>query len=116
MSATDLDQRLVTGERGLHSSSELLGAATLGGHRSIGWPEAGTIAPGSFCDLVTVSLAGVRLAGAGTHNALDAAIFAGAADDIRSVVAGGREIVRDGRHLTIDVATELRETIAEVWT
>jgi formiminoglutamate deiminase len=116
MSATELDQRLVTGERGLHSSSELLGAATLDGHRSIGWPEAGTIAPGSFCDLVTVSLAGVRLAGAGAHNALDAAIFAGAADDIRSVVAGGREIVRDGRHLTIDVATELRETIAEVWT
>ncbi len=116
MRATELDQRLVTGERGLHSSSELLGAATLDGHRSIGWPEAGTIAPGSFCDLVTVSLDGVRLAGAGAHNALDAAIFAGAADDIRSVVAGGREVVRDGAHLTIDVATELRETIAGVWT
>ena len=64
MRATELDQRLVTGERGLHSSPELLGAATLDGHRSIGWPEAGTIAPGSLCDLVTVSLDGVRLAGA----------------------------------------------------
>jgi formiminoglutamate deiminase len=114
MSATELDQRLVTGERGLHSSSELLGAATLGGHHSIGWPEAGTIAPGSLCDLVTVSLDGVRLAGA--HDALDATVFAGAACDVRSVVAGGQEVVRDGAHLMIDVATELRETIAEVWT
>jgi cytosine/adenosine deaminase-related metal-dependent hydrolase len=114
MSAMELDQRLVTGERGLHSSSELLAAATLGGHHSIGWPEAGTIAPGSLCDLVTVSLDGVRLAGA--HDALDAAVFAGAACDVRSVVAGGQEVVRDGAHLMIDVATELRETIAEVWT
>ena len=63
MRATDLDQRLVTGERGLHSSAELLRAATGEGHRSIGWPEAGAIAPGAIGDLVTVSLDGVRLAG-----------------------------------------------------
>jgi formiminoglutamate deiminase len=116
MRAMEVDQRLVTGERGLHTSAELLQAATSSGHRSIGWPEAGSIAPGGLADLVTVSLDGVRLAGVDSESALDATVFAATAADVRNVVAGGREVVRDGVHLTIDVATELRETIAGVWT
>ncbi len=115
MRATELDQRLVTEERGLHSSSELLCAATGDGHRSIGWPEAGVIAPGAICDLVSVSLDSVRVAGANAECALDMAVFAATANDIQSVVASGREVVRDGAHVSLDVAAELRETIAAVW-
>ena len=115
MRATELDQRLVTGERGLHSSAELLRAATGDGHRSIGWPEAGVIAPGAICDLVTVSLDGVRLAGVDAGSALDAAVFAATAADVSGVIAGGREVVRDGAHAGLDVAAELRETIGAVW-
>jgi cytosine/adenosine deaminase-related metal-dependent hydrolase len=36
---------------------------TWDGHASLGWPEAGEIAPGSLADLVTVSLDSPRLAG-----------------------------------------------------
>jgi cytosine/adenosine deaminase-related metal-dependent hydrolase len=34
--------------------------------------------------------------------ALESVIFGATAADVRHVVAGGREIVRDGRHLLVD--------------
>jgi len=106
----------VTEERGLHSSADLLLAATGDGHRSICWPAAGVIAPGATCDLASASLDSVRVAGANVECALDMAVFAATATDIQSVVASGREVVRDGAHMSLDVAAELRETIAAVWT
>ena len=62
----------------------------------------------------TIGLGGVRLAGATAETALEAAVFAAGAADVERVVCGGREIVRDGRHLGLDVAAELRESIAAV--
>jgi len=60
----ELYQRLASGERG-HFTAEALGTAmTWDGHASLGWPEAGEIAPGSLADLVTVGLDSPRLAGA----------------------------------------------------
>jgi formiminoglutamate deiminase len=112
--AVELDERLATGERGLHGAAELLSAATRNGHRALGWPEAGTIEPGGFADLVTVDLDGVRLAGTTAETALDAAVFAASAADITRVICSGREIVRDGAHTRLDVAAELRSSIAEV--
>jgi formiminoglutamate deiminase len=111
MRAVELDQRLATNERGLHTAPELLRAATEGGHRSIGWEAAGRIQPGAIADLVTVGLDGVRLAGADRANLLEAVVFAAGAGDVRSVIVGGTPVVRDGRHLQIDVAAELREAI-----
>jgi hypothetical protein len=32
----------------------------------------------------------------------ESVIFAGTAADVRGVVAGGRDVVRDGRHLLVD--------------
>jgi formiminoglutamate deiminase len=56
--------RLASQERG-HFTAEALGtAATWDGHASLGWPDAGEIAPGSLADLVTVALDSPRLAGA----------------------------------------------------
>ena len=56
--------RLASQERG-HFTAETLGTAvTWDGHASLGWPDAGEIAPGSLADLVTVSLESPRLAGA----------------------------------------------------
>jgi formiminoglutamate deiminase len=115
MRAVELDQRLASGERGHHTAAELLRAGTELGHRSIGWPEAGRIEPDSFADLVTVELDGVRLAGSGSEDALESLVFAATAADVRHVIAGGREIVRDGRHVELDVAAELREAISGAW-
>jgi formiminoglutamate deiminase len=114
MRAVELDQRLVTNERGLHTASELLRAATVGGHRSLGWPEAGRIEPGAIADLVAVDLGAVRMAGADEEQLLEALVFAAGAGDVRHVIAGGRPVVSDGRHLGVDVAAELRESIGAV--
>ncbi len=112
--ALELDERLASGERGGHDAASLLLAATAAGHRSLGWAEAGEIAPGALADLVTVGLGGVRLAGVERDAALEGAVFAATAADVRSVICGGREIVRDGAHLGLDVAAELRASIAAV--
>ena len=49
----------------------------------------------------------VRTAGAGSEHAIEAAVFAATAADVHHVVIGGRIIVADGRHVSIDVAAEL---------
>jgi formiminoglutamate deiminase len=112
--AVELDERLASGERGHHTAAALLRAASEDGHACLGWPDAGRIAPGARADLVTVSLDGVRLAGTESDNALHSVVFAGSAPDVRHVLLDGREIVRDGRHETIDVPRELHEAILRV--
>ena len=42
-------------------------------------------------------------------------MFAGSAADVQLVVCDGREIVRGGAHVRLDVAAELRESIAEAY-
>jgi formiminoglutamate deiminase len=113
--AVELDERLVSGQRGLRTPAELLRASTESGHACLGWPEAGRIAPGAVADLVTVGLGSVRLAGADAVSALSALVFAASAADVRDVIVGGREVVRDGHHLDLDVPAELRASIEALW-
>lgn len=111
MRAVELDERLATKARGLHRAAELLRAGTEEGHRSIGWEDAGRIEAGCRADLVTVSLDGVRLAGAADGSHLDALVFAAVAADVREVIVDGRRVVSGGRHVGLDVAAELRDSI-----
>ena len=112
--AVELDERLASGERGRHGAEALMRAASADGHACLGWPDAGRIEPGARADLVTVALDGVRLAGWDPRHALDAVVFAAGAADVRHVLVDGREVVRDGRHTSIDVAVELHEAILRV--
>jgi cytosine/adenosine deaminase-related metal-dependent hydrolase len=112
--AIELDERLDREERGLHTAAELLRAATANGQACIGWPDAGTIEAGALADLVTVALDSVRLAGVTQVSALDSAVFAATAADVHNVIVGGRPVVGDGAHLAIDVAAELRDSIARL--
>ncbi len=112
--ALELDERLASGKRGRHHAAALLESAGPNGHAALDWPEAGAIAPGGYADLVTVGLDGVRLAGTTAETALEAAVFAATAADIERVICSGREIVRDGAHVGLDVAAELRASIAQV--
>jgi formiminoglutamate deiminase len=112
--ALELGERLATGQRGLHAPAALLRAATEDGHACLSWPDAGRIAPGARADLVTVALDTVRLAGTEPANALEALVFAASAADVRHVIVDGRELVRDGRHASIDVARELHEAVLTV--
>jgi formiminoglutamate deiminase len=112
--AIELDERLATGTRGQHSAVELLRALTASGYASLGWSEGGVIRPGALADLVAIRTDGVRLAGIPKAQLLDGAVFAGAADDVTDVLVGGEFVVRDSRHVTLDVAGELAGTIAAV--
>jgi formiminoglutamate deiminase len=98
----ELTQRLATGQRGQFSADDLTRAATVAGHACLGWAEAAGIVPGALADLVTVALDTPRLAGATEATALESVVFAATAADVRSVVASGRDVVRDGRHLLVD--------------
>jgi cytosine/adenosine deaminase-related metal-dependent hydrolase len=112
--AVELDERLASGERGRHAAAALMRAAAADGHECLGWDDAGRIQPGARADLVTLGLDSVRLAGTESGHALEAAVFAATAADVRHVLVDGNEIVKEGRHATIDVPRELDEAIRAV--
>jgi len=114
----EMYQRLAGRERGNFTAEALGTAVTWDGHASLGWPDAGEIAPGSLADLVTVGLDSPRLAGLAVGGpatvggpaadgdpdlaVLGAVIFAATSADVRNMVIGGRDVVADGRHLLVD--------------
>jgi formiminoglutamate deiminase len=105
--------RLADQSRGIFAASSLLEAATVAGHASLGWPDAGEIVPGAWADLVTVSLDSVRLSGGAASAPLETVVFAATAADVRYVAVGGRDVVRDGAHVLVgDVAAALRAAVA----
>ncbi|MGC4786878.1 formimidoylglutamate deiminase [Micromonospora sp. DT178] len=108
--AVELDERLRTRRRGHFGPAELYDAATVGGHAALGWRDAGRIAVGARADLVTVRLDSPRTAGVPPVGVW----FAAGAADVAQVVVDGRTVVRDGRHLTVDVPAELTAAIEEV--
>ncbi len=97
MRAVEMDQRLVTQQRGHWHADELLAAATVDGHRSLGFADGGAIATGQWADLVTIDLQSQRTAGSG--DGAESVVFTSAAADITSVVASGRQLVRDPRQV-----------------
>jgi formiminoglutamate deiminase len=110
----ELDERLATQRRGHWPAADLLRAATADGAAALGWHDAGRLEVGALADFVTVGLDSVRLAGARAETLLESVLFAATAADVRDVVVGGRRIVRDGRHLSLDVPRELAQAIGAV--
>jgi formiminoglutamate deiminase len=108
--AVELNTRLRDERRGHFTAADLLAAATVAGHRALGWDDAGELVAGARADLVTVALDSVRTAG--TDPA--AVVFTATAADVRQVVVGGRTVVQDGRHVALDVPAALSAAIEEV--
>jgi formiminoglutamate deiminase len=104
-------ERLVTGERVRFRPAELVDAVTVQGHRALGWPDAGQIAPGQRADLVAVRLDSPRTAGAAPGQLI---MTAGAAD-VHTVVVDGRVVVSDGQHVLGDVGRLLAAAIEPLW-
>jgi len=73
-------------------------AALAGGAQALGRPGTAGIAAGQPADLVILDPDDPKLMGRDGDALLDAHIFAGSGHGVRGVVAGGCEVVRDGRH------------------
>ena len=111
MRAVELDERLATRERGHWSAGELLRAATIDGHASLGYDDAGAIAVGNRADLVTLDTTTPRTAGTGRDE--HTAVFAAAAADVVQVVADGKVVfTRGDEH---DIGRDLDDTIGRLW-
>ncbi len=104
-------ERLASGERGRFSPADLVEVLGVNGHRSLGWTDAGSIAPGQLADLVAVRLDSRRTAGSAPTQAM----LSAAAPDVHTVVVGGRVVVEDGHHLLGDVGRLLAGAIAPLW-
>ena len=98
----ELDERLVGFRRGVHTPEALLEAATLAGHRSLGWADAGQLVPGALADFVTVGLDSPRLAGTRPDAMVASLVFAATGADVTDVVVGGRQVVAARRHQLIE--------------
>jgi formiminoglutamate deiminase len=105
--ALEMHERLATQQRGRFTPADLVDALTRAGHASVGWPEAGRIAVGSPCDLVSIGLDTPRTAGVDPAQIVLAATVA----DISTVVVSGRTVVSNGRHVLGDIGTLLTDAI-----
>jgi formiminoglutamate deiminase len=105
----EMGERLIAGQRGRFSPSELLAAASANGYSSLGW-NGGTIEVGAVCDLVGVATATPRTAGA----ALDQLWLAATAADVTTVVVGGVVRVSNGRHVLGDVGRLMSDAIGRL--
>ncbi|WP_043334793.1 formimidoylglutamate deiminase [Belnapia moabensis] len=94
-----LQSRAVAASEALpHPGRFLLEGALSGGAIACGRP-IGAIAPGRRCDLVELDADHPSLVGHSADGLLDAWVFSGAANPIRTVIAGGRPVVEAGRHI-----------------
>jgi len=107
--ALELNDRLASLRRGRFSPAQLVEALT--GHASLGWPDAGALAPGRRADLVAVRLDSVRTAGALPGQV----VLAASAADVDTVLVDGQVVVRHGRHQLGDVGQLLTEAIGPLW-
>jgi formiminoglutamate deiminase len=109
--AVELDLRLASLERGHIGGRALLDALTDLGQASLGFPDAGRLAPGGRADLVAVDVRSVRTAGLALDEAADGVVFSAGAADVTDVLVDGRRIVRDRAHVLGDVGALLAGAI-----
>jgi formiminoglutamate deiminase len=109
----ELDERLATNVRGTFGAGALLDAATVAGHRALGWRDAGQLAVGMRADLVAIDLASRRTAGGGATG--ETVVFAASASDVTDVVVDGNVVVKDRHHVRLgDIGVALAAAIDAV--
>ncbi|HZA49727.1 MAG TPA: amidohydrolase family protein, partial [Myxococcaceae bacterium] len=94
----ELHLRLVRQRRGLLDATELFGAATEGGARSLGVP-VGALRAGAPADFISVDLHHPSVVGTTGDALLPAIVFGARPEAVREVYVGGKPVLRDGRHV-----------------
>lgn len=85
---------------------EVVHWGTAGGARVLGLPGIGTLAPGQSADLAIYDVSGLRFHG--FHDIATAPVAAGEPTPVRHVLVRGRQVVRDGEVVGLDLG-RLRE-------
>lgn len=93
-------QRVANGADAM-SAREALEIATLGGARVLGRSDCGSLVPGRRADIAVWDVSGIEVAGA--WDPVAALILCGPAR-VRNLFVEGREVVRAGQIMTIDLA------------
>ena len=93
-------QRVARGADAM-SAREVLEIATLGGARVLGRDDLGVIAPGKRADLAIWDMRGVEAAG--SWDPVAALVLCGPTR-VRHLIVEGRQVVRDGQMVTLDLA------------
>lgn len=107
----EMNERLASLRRGRFSPAELVSALTVDGQASLGWPDAGRFAVGERADLVALRLDSPRTAGSRPEQV----VLSATAADVHTVLADGRVVVCEGRHLLGDVGRLLAESVDGLW-
>ncbi|WP_203076146.1 formimidoylglutamate deiminase [Falsiroseomonas ponticola] len=94
----DHARAVATGAANPHPGRTLLEGALAGGVQASG-RRIGAIAPGMRADLVELDPAHPTLVGRAGDGLLDAWVFSGQGNPVRTVVCGGRVVVEAGRHV-----------------
>jgi formimidoylglutamate deiminase len=94
----DHARAVATAEQNPHPGRTLLDAALAGGARASG-RRIGALAPGMRADFVELDDTHPLLLGRSGDALLDAWVFSGQANPVRSVACGGRMVVEAGRHV-----------------
>lgn len=92
-------QRVARGADAM-SAREVLEIATLGGARVLGREDLGVIEPGKRADLAIWDMSGVEAAG--SWDPVAALVLCGPTR-VRHLVVEGRQVVRDGHMVTLDL-------------
>lgn len=96
-------QRVARGADAM-SAREVLEIATLGGARVLGRDDLGSVEPGKRADLAVWDMRGVEAAG--SWDPVAALVLSGPTR-VRHLVVEGRQVVRDGQMVTLDLASVL---------
>ncbi len=107
-------RNLMTLDEGESTGRRLFTSALAGGAQAMGQPM-GALAPGQRADFVVLDPDHPALAAAGPESWLDCWIFSAGRALVKDVVAGGRQVVSDGRHHRRDaIAARYRASLARL--
>ena len=112
MRTASLLHKLTSGDPRTLSAGTVLEMATIGGARALGMAsEIGSLQPGRRADVIVVSMAAPRQMP--LYDPLSHLVYVTRGDDVRTTIVNGRVLMRDGKVLTLDEASVLRE--ARAW-
>jgi 5-methylthioadenosine/S-adenosylhomocysteine deaminase len=108
LKATALLHKVTSGNAGVITCEQVLEMATLGGTRALGLREhLGAIEPGKKADVIMVNLH--KATCVPVHKPISSLVYSALSGDVDTSIIDGKLVMRQGKILTVDEETVLRE-------